>query len=108
VDQEEESLDQFGDSFNLGPFGDSFNLSSFRGSVNLGASEVHGLRRTCHELRNHFLAHLIVLLVAWIMQKLILIYLEIVLISTQDRCTICSKYTTGIKIILGTPDDTPR
>jgi hypothetical protein len=44
VDQEEEILDQFGDSFNLGPFGDSFNLSPFGGSVNLGASEVHGLR----------------------------------------------------------------
>jgi hypothetical protein len=38
VDQEEASLDQFGESFNLGPFGDSFNLSPFGDSVNLGAS----------------------------------------------------------------------
>jgi hypothetical protein len=108
MDQAEASLDQFGDSFNLGLFGDSFNLGLFADSVNLGTSKVHGLRRTNHRLRNHFLTHLIVLLVAWIMQKLILICLEIVLISTQDRCTVCSKYTTGIKIILGTPNGTPR
>jgi hypothetical protein len=108
MDQAEASLDQFGDSFNLGLFGDSFNLGLFADSVKLGASKVHGLRRTHHRLITHFLTHLIVLLVAWIMQKLILICLEIVLISTQDRCTVCSKYTMGIKIILGTPDGTPR
>jgi hypothetical protein len=29
--------------------------------------------------------------------KLISVRLEIVLISAQDRCTICTKYTTGMK-----------
>jgi hypothetical protein len=34
--------------------------------------------------------------------------LEIVLISTQDRCMVCVEYTMGIEIILGAPDGTPR
>jgi hypothetical protein len=34
--------------------------------------------------------------------------LEIVLASTQDRCTVCAECTTGMEIILGTPDGTPR
>jgi hypothetical protein len=29
--------------------------------------------------------------------------LEIVLVSVQDRCTICAKRTTGLKIILADP-----
>ena len=37
-----------------------------------------------------------------------LVYLEIVLISAQDRCTVCAECTTGMEIILGTPDGTPR
>jgi hypothetical protein len=28
------------------------------------------------------------------------------LISAQDRCTVCTKCTTGMEIILGTPDGT--
>jgi hypothetical protein len=35
--------------------------------------------------------------------KLVLICLEIVLILTQDRCTICAKRTIGSKIILDVP-----
>jgi hypothetical protein len=31
-----------------------------------------------------------------------------VLILIQDRCTVCVKYTTGMEIILVTPDGTPR
>jgi hypothetical protein len=34
--------------------------------------------------------------------------LEIVLILTQDRCIVCAEDTTGSKIILDTPDRTPR
>jgi hypothetical protein len=33
--------------------------------------------------------------------------LEIVLISMQDRCTVCTKHAIGSKIILGTPNLTP-
>ena len=35
--------------------------------------------------------------------KLILIRLEMVLILTQDRCTVCVKRTIGPKIILDAP-----
>ena len=37
---------------------------------------------------------------------LILLSLEIVLISVQDRCTVCAEYTTGMEIILAVPDGT--
>jgi hypothetical protein len=40
--------------------------------------------------------------------KLISVYLEIVLILTQDRCTVCIEHTIGSKIILGSPDGTLR
>jgi hypothetical protein len=31
-----------------------------------------------------------------------------VLVSVQDRCTVCSEYTLGMETILRTPDGTPR
>ena len=37
-------------------------------------------------------------------RDLVSIHLEIVLISAQDRCTVCAEWTTGMEIILGTPD----
>jgi hypothetical protein len=40
--------------------------------------------------------------------KLISVHLELVLILTHDRCTACAKRTIGSKIILDTPDRTPR
>ena len=39
--------------------------------------------------------------------KLVLVYLEIVLILTQDWCTVCTESTKGMEINLGTPDGTP-
>jgi hypothetical protein len=39
---------------------------------------------------------------------LISVYLEIVLILTQDRCTVCAERTIGSEIIFETPDGTPR
>jgi hypothetical protein len=33
--------------------------------------------------------------------------LEIVLILTQDRCTVCTEHTKGIEIILDALDGTP-
>jgi hypothetical protein len=47
------------------------------------------LRQTYHRLENHFGGnrwYSYVVLVKW---KLILVHLEIVLISTQDWCTVC-------------------
>jgi hypothetical protein len=34
--------------------------------------------------------------------------LETVLVSVQDRCTICARRTIGLEIILDALDDTPR
>ena len=34
--------------------------------------------------------------------------LDIVLILTQDRCTVCVERTIGSEIILDAPDGTPR
>ena len=33
--------------------------------------------------------------------------LEEVLVSAQDRCMVCAECTSGMEIILGTPDGTP-
>ena len=42
----------------------------------------------------------------WVKCELILLSLEIVLISVQDRCTVCAECTMGIEIILVVPDGT--
>jgi hypothetical protein len=39
---------------------------------------------------------------------LVLVCLEIVLILTEDRCTVCVERTIGSKIVLDAPDGTPR
>jgi hypothetical protein len=44
----------------------------------------------------------------WVMWNLILVCLETVLVLGQDRCTACAERTTGSKIILDAPNDTPR
>jgi hypothetical protein len=40
--------------------------------------------------------------------KLVFVRLEIVLVSVQDRFTVCGECTSGMETILGTPDRTPR
>jgi hypothetical protein len=42
------------------------------------------------------------------MWNIILVCLEIVLVSVQDRCTVCTEHTIGIEIVLDTLDGTPR
>jgi hypothetical protein len=49
-----------------------------------------------------------VLLVARLKWKLVWVCLEIVLILTQDRCTVCTEHTVGSKIVLDALDGTPR
>ena len=44
----------------------------------------------------------------WLKWKLFLVHLEIVLILTQDRYTVCAEHTIGLEIILEAPDGTPR
>jgi hypothetical protein len=43
-----------------------------------------------------------------VMWNLISVHLEIVLLLTQGRCTICAERTIGSEIILDAPDRTPR
>jgi hypothetical protein len=38
----------------------------------------------------------------------VLVCLEIVLILTQDRCTVCADRAIGSDVVLDTPDGTPR
>jgi len=40
--------------------------------------------------------------------KLVYLLLEIVLVSSQDRCTVCAELTIDLEIIFGTPFGTPR
>ena len=40
--------------------------------------------------------------------KLVPVYLEIVLILTQDKCTVCAEHTIGSEIVLDAPNGTPR
>jgi hypothetical protein len=40
--------------------------------------------------------------------KLNSVYLEIVLILTQDMCTVYNKHTIGLEIILDALDGTPK
>jgi hypothetical protein len=39
---------------------------------------------------------------------LVLVYLEIVLILTQDRCTVCVEHTIGLEIVLDASEGSPR
>jgi hypothetical protein len=61
-----------------------------------------------HRLKIHFGRDRWYYYVMSIKWKLILVYLDIVLISTQDRCTVCAECNMGMEIILGTTDGTPR
>ena len=43
-----------------------------------------------------------------VMWNLVLVRLDTVSVSVQDRCMVCSKHTIGSKIVLDAPDGTPR
>jgi hypothetical protein len=43
----------------------------------------------------------------WVMSNLILVHLETVLVSVQDRWTVCAKHSIGSVIVLDTPDGRP-
>jgi hypothetical protein len=42
------------------------------------------------------------------MANLVLVRLEMVLVSVQDMCIVCTKRTTGLEIVLDEADGTPR
>jgi hypothetical protein len=66
------------------------------------------LRQTYHRLRNYFGCTGWYSRVTWLKWKLVLIRLERVLVSVQERCTVCAKYTIVSEIVLDAPDGTPR
>ena len=66
------------------------------------------MHQTYHGLRNHFGRiqwYFKVMRLKW---KLDLVYLEIVLILTQDKCTVYAEGTIGSEIVLDASDGTPR
>jgi hypothetical protein len=65
----------------FGPFGDI---------VSVGASQVHFFHQTYHMLRNRFGCTRWYAEVTRLNWKLVLVCLEIVLMLTQDRCTVCA------------------
>ena len=82
-------------------------FSPFGDSVNLNTRYMYGLRRTHHRLRNHFGCIRWCFDVTWVKWRLALVQLEIVLVSTQDRCMVCAECTMGLEISLYAPDGTP-
>jgi hypothetical protein len=44
----------------------------------------------------------------WVLLNLILVRLDTVLLSVQDRCMVCAKRAIGSEIIFDAPDGTPR
>jgi hypothetical protein len=83
VDQAEAHFDPFGDSFNF------------------GARKVQQAWKSLWDTR----LYSCVMYVKWM---LVLVCLEIVLASAQDRCMVCAECTTVMEVISGTPDGTPR
>ena len=69
---------------------------------------MHGLHQTHHRLENQFECTWWYSKVAWEMWKLVSVLFEVVLISTQDRCTICVERAIVSEVILGAPERTPR
>jgi hypothetical protein len=66
------------------------------------------LRQTYHRLRNHFRSTQWYSYVTRLKWKLISVHLEIVLILTQDRCTVFAERTRVLEIVLDVADGTPR
>ena len=77
-------------------------------SVSVSARQVHYWRQTYHRLRNHFGRNQWYSYATGLKWNLDLVRLEIVLILTQDRCTICVERTIGSQFILDALDGSPR
>jgi hypothetical protein len=83
------------------------HFSLFGDSANLDASQLHGLRRPYHWLRNYFGRTRWNYQVMWVMYNFISFCIEILTILMLDRCTVCAEHNIGSKIILDAPDGTP-
>jgi hypothetical protein len=75
--------------------------------VSIGERQVHGLRQMYHRLRNCF-GH--TRWYSWVTRlkwQLVLVCLDIVVILTQERCTVCVVHTIGLEIVLDALYGTP-
>ena len=75
----------------------------FGDSVDFGAIYLHGLRRTHHRVGNRLECTRWNTKVRLDLWKLVSIRLEIVLVSVQDRCTVCATRTIGLDIVFILP-----
>ena len=66
------------------------------------------MHQTYQRLKNHVGHTQWYFKVMRLKRKLDSVYLEIVLILTQDRCMVCAENTIGTEVILDAPDGTPR
>jgi hypothetical protein len=69
---------------------------------------LHGLRQTYRRLRNCFGCTQWISKVTLVMWNLGSIHLETVVLSVQDRCTVCAERTIDIEIVLDAAGGTPR
>jgi hypothetical protein len=65
----------------------------FGDNVSVSARYVQDLHQTYHRLGNHFQCTRWNSFVMWVMWNLISVYLETVLVSVQDRCTVLPERT---------------
>ena len=79
----------------------------FGDSTSVGARYVHGLRQMLHWLRIILDAADYTPRCEAHVEYPISVNLEIVLILTQDRCTVCAKRTIGLENCFGHTDGTP-
>ena len=84
------------------------HLSLFGDIVNLDERQVHGLCQMHYRLRNHFGCIRWYSDVTWVKWILVSVHLEIVLVSTQERSTVCAERTIGSEMSLDAPHGTPR
>jgi hypothetical protein len=80
----------------------------FGDSVNLDVRSLHGLHRMSNRLKNHFGHTRWNAKVTWVKWQHASGYMEAVLISTSDWCTVCVESTTGMETILALPGGPPR
>jgi hypothetical protein len=67
----------------------------FAGSANLDARLVHHLRQSTIGTEIIFGRTRWNSYVMWVMWNLVSVYLETVLVSVLDRCTVCTEHNTG-------------
>jgi hypothetical protein len=84
------------------------HFSPFRDSVSVSARLEHGLHRTYHRHRNRFGRSRSDSYVTRLKWKLGSVRFGIVLLLMQDWCSVCTKCSIGIEIILNTLEGTPR